>query len=117
MESFKRWLLLQEIHHVSIYEDGALVPFEVDGEEVIAIDMKFEHYPEEDLKNQLSHIDSKFYGKLPNQDLYLLRAPGKTTLSKSVPHGFIELPTDWWDRALAIYQNGNVKWNHPAKAA
>ena len=77
MESFKRWLLLQEIHHVSVYEDGELVPFEVDGEEVIAVDMKFEHYPEEELKKQLSHIDSKFYGKLPNQDLYLVRSPGK----------------------------------------
>ena len=40
MESFKRWLLLQEIHHISLH--GELVPFEVEGKDVIAIDMKFE---------------------------------------------------------------------------
>ena len=115
MESFKRWLLLQEIHHISLH--GELVPFEVEGKDVIAIDMKFEHYPEEDLKKQLSHMDSKFYGKLPSQDLYLVRSPGKTTLSKSAPEGFIELPEDWWDRALVVYQNGNIKWPHLVKAA
>ena len=60
MESFKRWLLLQEIHHVSVYEDGELIPFEVDGEEVIAVDMKFEHYPEEELKKHNINLLNKW---------------------------------------------------------
>ena len=108
--SFKNYV---EMSHLIPRKNGVLTPFLFDGAYVQAVDMKFEKYPDAELKKRLLPIDAKFFGKLPNTPKFLIFNGNNLEANSTPPIApdYIRLPDDWHLYAMFEFTDGSIK--HP----
>lgn len=109
--NFKSWNILRELAHLANRIKDEYIPFEIGGKKAILIDMKFETYPDIELRNKLTLRDASFYGKIPGENnyLYFNGHEVKVIPINHVPATAIKLPDYWWDHAEVHYETGDIK--------
>lgn len=113
---FKEWFRLTELAHIAHHgQQGEYLPIPILGKNAIAIDMKFERYPEPELKKELSAYGAKFYGQIPGDNKILVfdGRDADTAPVSAARHfqngGYIELPSYWWKYAQIQFEDGSMK--------
>jgi len=107
--NFKSYL---EMSHLKPTHDGKLAPFLFDGGYVATVDMKFETYPDKELKNKLLLSNRvKFFAQIPNQHNYLVFDGNHLDTSHNIPNPaeYIRLPDNWFRFAVFEFIDGSVK--------
>jgi hypothetical protein len=107
MLNFKLWLQ-NEMAHVAFKKYN---PITIDGNYVQIIDMKFENYPNKELKRKLLSIDAKFFGRIPGRNVYIVYDGRELQIDilPPDPDVYVELPKNWADYALFADGDGNIK--------
>jgi hypothetical protein len=101
-----------EMAHLIPKHNGKLAPFYLDGGYVQAVDMKFETYPNSELKNKLLLSNRvKFFGKMPDQSSFLVFDGNNLDTATEQPESpdYIVLPDDWYHYALFEFIDGSIK--------
>jgi len=85
-------------------------PVEINGKNVTFIDMRFEKYMPPVSNQLLAKWLGGFNAKLPDRKEFLFFRHGKSpeVVPSPVP-GYLSVPNDWWDYAIAVYDDGSIK--------
>lgn len=99
-----------EMAHIVVKDNGVSTPIHIGTEDIKMMDLKFERYPDVDLKRKLLSINAKFFGQLPEQEHTFFVFDGKNIWeTHNPPPNYIQLPNDWWEYAQIFFKNGDVK--------
>lgn len=104
--NFKKFL---EMAHIISRKNGKPNPIFIDGNYIEMMDMKFEKYPDPELKKKLLSIGCKFYAKLPHEPFFLTYDGMDLEVKSTISKDYLELPSDWADYAEFHYVDGSMK--------